>query len=181
VSWGSVSTATSYTLQESSNGGSSWSTAYTGSGTSKALSGKGNGTYTYRVEACNAGGCGAWSATHAIKVALIPVVSGLPLTLSVTGPDFKPVVHVSWSAVPAATEYKLEMRKATTQEVTVVSDGSSLTWSMLMYYSGELDFRLQACNSTGCSGWSTYQHVILNSGNTGGGPLLQQAQGGDTE
>jgi hypothetical protein len=52
---------------------------------------------------------------------------------------------------------------------------------MLMYYSGELDFRLQACNSMGCSGWSTYQHVILNSGNTGGGPLLQQAQGGDTE
>jgi hypothetical protein len=72
VSWGSVSTATSYTLQESSNGGSSWSTAYTGSGTSKALSGKGNGTYTYRVEACSAGGCGAWSATHTIKVALIP-------------------------------------------------------------------------------------------------------------
>jgi hypothetical protein len=101
VSWGSVSTATSYTLQESSNGGSSWSTAYTGSATSKALNGKGNGTYTYRAEACNAGGCGAWSATHAIKVALIPVVSGLPLTLSVTGPDFKPVVHVSWSAVPA--------------------------------------------------------------------------------
>src|SRR5699024_5419125 len=59
VSWGSVGTATSYMLQEQTDG--SWDTIHTGVGTSQAVTGKGNGSYGYRIKACNPGGCSGWS------------------------------------------------------------------------------------------------------------------------
>jgi predicted phage tail protein len=183
VSWGSVSTATSYTLQESSNGGSSWSTAYSGSAQSKALSGKGDGTYTYRVEACNAGGCGPWSATHAIAVALIPVMPAHPLTLTVTGPTTKPVIHVTWSAVAEATSYSLQMEEpAVGTSWTTVNGVSGTTWSQLFLYSGAVDFRLQACNSHGCSAWSSAQGVTVQGGDGGllAAPEANPAEAGST-
>ena len=58
-------------LQEQLNGGS-WVTIQTGSATSKALSGKGNGSYGYQAQACNAGGCGPWSSIGTTTVLLPP-------------------------------------------------------------------------------------------------------------
>jgi len=150
VSWGSVSGATSYTLQQSSNGGS-WSTAYTGSATSKALSGKGNGTYTYRVEACNAGGCGAWSATHAIKVALIPAEPA-----QISAPTQVPYPgnawSVSWSAVSGATRYVLRRSFVGTSSVNTIYSGSG-TSAVDLTTPGTYLYAVQACNAIGCSGW----------------------------
>ncbi|MDA3913810.1 hypothetical protein [Oleiagrimonas sp.] len=71
VSWNSVGGATSYTLQEQVNGGS-WSTVYSGGATSKAVSGKTNATYGYRVRACNVGGCSGWSASQSVAVTVPP-------------------------------------------------------------------------------------------------------------
>ncbi len=71
VSWNSVAGATSYTLQEQVNGGS-WNTVYNGSATSKALSGRTNATYGYRVRACNVGGCSGWSASQSVAVSVPP-------------------------------------------------------------------------------------------------------------
>ncbi|MBN1454683.1 MAG: right-handed parallel beta-helix repeat-containing protein [Methanomicrobia archaeon] len=69
VSWSSVGGATYYTLEEATNSGfSSPSVVYTGSSTSKQITGKGNGTYYYRVKACNACGCSGWSNIEAIVV-----------------------------------------------------------------------------------------------------------------
>ena len=151
VSWGSVSTATSYTLQESSNGGSSWSTAYTGSATSKAPGGKGNGTYTYRVEACNAGGCGAWSATHAIKVALIPAEPA-----AVSAPHQVPYPGnawpVSWSAVSGATSYVLRRSFVGTSSVNTIFSGLA-TRVVDLTTPGTYLYAVKVCNATGCSGW----------------------------
>ena len=58
VSWSSVSGATSYTLEEdTSNVFSSPTEVYSGASTFKQITGKSNGTYYYRVKACNACGC----------------------------------------------------------------------------------------------------------------------------
>ena len=67
ISWTTVSTATSYQLQQQLNGGS-WSTVYNGAGTGKSFSGMGAGSWNYRARACNAAGCGAYSATHSVWV-----------------------------------------------------------------------------------------------------------------
>jgi hypothetical protein len=73
VSWGSVAGATTYTLQEDDNAGfSSPTTAYSGSGTSRAISGKDVGTYYYRVNASNAYATSGWSNTQSVAVTVSP-------------------------------------------------------------------------------------------------------------
>jgi len=76
VSWGTVANASSYTLQERVNGGG-WTTAYSGSGSSKAYSGKAAGSYGYQVQACNATACGPWSGVWTVSVSTVGPVSGL--------------------------------------------------------------------------------------------------------
>jgi hypothetical protein len=161
VSWGGVSGATSYTLQEQVNAGT-WATIQTSSATSRAISGKSNGTYGYRARACNAGGCGPWSSTKSSAVTLIPATPGTP-SLSVSGPYYKPVVNGSWTAVAGATSYQVE--ETHPQEGVSTSDnGSSTSFSALIYASGTVKFRVKACNSAGCSAYSGYASVMLQSG-----------------
>lgn len=53
-----------YRIYQSSDGGASWTWAYTiNNTTSQAISGLGNGTYTYKIQACNTAGCGYFSST----------------------------------------------------------------------------------------------------------------------
>ncbi|MCC5865083.1 MAG: fibronectin type III domain-containing protein, partial [Wenzhouxiangella sp.] len=59
VSWGSVSGATRYELQRSANSGSTWSQIFNGNATSQNQS-LSNGTYRFRVRACNSTGCSSW-------------------------------------------------------------------------------------------------------------------------
>ena len=71
--------ATHYELQEKLGSGS-WSTRYSGTGLSHGVSGRGNGSYYYRVRACqgsvSATTCGSWSGSSAaVSVTLPP---GLP-------------------------------------------------------------------------------------------------------
>lgn len=72
VSWNAASGATGYTLERSSNGGSSWTQVQTGSATSRAET-VGNGSYRYRVLASNAGGSSAWTTGSTDCVVNIPV------------------------------------------------------------------------------------------------------------
>lgn len=161
VSWGAVTAATSYTLQEQVNGGG-WSTIQSNGSTSDALSGKGNGTYGYRVQACNAGGCGPWSGVGTITVTLIPASPGTP-SVSSSGPSYKPVVLVSWGVVTNATSYQLEETNPD-DGVNIVYTGSSTSWSQLILVTGTVQFRVKACSSAGCSAFSGYRSITLNSG-----------------
>lgn len=162
VSWTAVSGASTYALQEKKNSGS-WSTPYSGSSRSKAFSGKTNGAnYSYRVRAHNAGGDGPWSATKTVAIAIPPPVPG-GLTLSTTGPDYKPVVHVAWSAVSGATEYRVEETHPV-DGVMPFYIGPNTSASQLIFASGTVKFRVRACNAVACSGWSGYKTIILHSG-----------------
>jgi hypothetical protein len=161
VSWTGVGGATSYTLQEQVNGGG-WSTIQAASATSKAISGKGNGTYGYRVQACNTGGCGAWSASHSVTVALPPSTPGKP-SVSSTGPYYKTVVTVAWGAVPSATSYTVEMNHPQ-DGIENFYVGPSTSASSLITADGQISFHVKACNASGCSGWSSYAYINLVSG-----------------
>jgi hypothetical protein len=73
VSWSSSAGATTYTLEEDDNiGFSSPSTVYSGASTSKAISGKGIGTYYYRVRAYNTSGSSGWSNVVSVMVTVLP-------------------------------------------------------------------------------------------------------------
>ncbi len=70
VSWTRVSGAAGYTLQERSGSGS-FGDIYTGSGTSRNITGKTDGTHGYRVQACaGTSNCGRWSSTGSVAVSL---------------------------------------------------------------------------------------------------------------
>nr|QNO50754.1 hypothetical protein HAICDJOK_00014 [Methanosarcinales archaeon ANME-1 ERB6] len=87
ASWSSVSGATSYTLEEdTSSSFSSPTLVHSGAGTSKYVTGKSNGTYYYRVKACNACGCSGWSNIVNIEVS-IPHERGWNRTFGGTGND----------------------------------------------------------------------------------------------
>jgi hypothetical protein len=162
ISWTAVGTATSYTLQEQVNGGA-WTTIQSNGATSAALSGKGNATYGYHVQACNAGGCGPWSITSNVSVVLIPATPSTP-SVSVSGPYFKPVVTVSWPVVPNATRYEVEEVHPQDGPLTIYM-GSAPSFGGVIFASGTVKFRVMACSSAGCSAYSNYASVMLHSGN----------------
>jgi hypothetical protein len=69
VSWSTAELASTYELQEDDNSTfSSPAVVYSGSGTSKYISGKTPATYYYRVRGCNSYGCGSWSQTRSVLV-----------------------------------------------------------------------------------------------------------------
>src|SRR5690606_11151860 len=74
ISWSATAGATGYELYEATNSSFTGEVlAYSGGATSNAFSGKGNGTYYYRVKACNAAGCSAPRAGgNGIVVAITP-------------------------------------------------------------------------------------------------------------
>ncbi len=73
VSWSASDNADTYTLQEDDNAAfTSPTDVYSGSGLSKAFSGKGLGTYYYRVKASNAYRESDWSNVRSVVVSEVP-------------------------------------------------------------------------------------------------------------
>jgi hypothetical protein len=158
VSWGGVSGATSYTLQEQVNGGG-WSTVQANGNTSWGTSGRGNGTYGYQVQACNGGGCGPWSGTGNVSVLLIPATpTGLASTLYATYySDTRPPKTVytltgSWAAMAGATNYNFHYCQQSGSCYTTNTTATSIPEFQVQ--GATVSVTVQACNANGCSAWS---------------------------
>jgi YD repeat-containing protein len=152
VSWSAVTGASTYTLQQQLNGGA-WSTIQATSSTSDSVSGEGNGSYGYQVQACNAGGCGSWSGVGTVSVLLVPITPTLTVKQS-PGASNHILASLTWTAEPNATTYVVQEESGATIEQ--VYSGSNTTWSI--GYTGALSsFRVEACNSSGCSPWTGWQ------------------------
>jgi len=173
ASWTAVTGATSYTLQERVGTGS-WSTIQNSSARTKAISGKSNGSYGYRVQACNTGGCGAWSSTKTITVALVPAVPS-SLNVSSTGLPGRPIVHVTWNAASRATSYQLQGDHPQ-DGTSIYYDGPNTSFSQLILGTNDMYFRVRACNAAGCSAWSADSIFPLHL--VGGDPLATESVGG---
>jgi hypothetical protein len=146
VSWTSVSGATSYTLEQSINGGA-WATAYNGPALGASFTGKAAGSYAYRVKACNSAGCSAASATDTVQV-VYPPASAPTVTVPATSYDGS--YAVSWAAVASATSYTLEESVNGTPWTTAYS-GSARSKSVAGVAGGSHAYRVTACNVAGCS------------------------------
>jgi YD repeat-containing protein len=158
VSWGGVSGANSYTLQEQVNG-SGWSTVQANGNTSWGTSGRGNGTYGYHVQACNAGGCGPWSGTGNVSVLLIPATpTGLSATVYATFySDTRPPRTIytltgSWSGVAGATNYNFQYCQPSGSCYTTNTTATSIPEFTVQ--GATVSVTVQACNTNGCSAWS---------------------------
>lgn len=148
VAWGNVDRASSYLIEESATGGA-WTALQNNASTSIGLA-RGDGTYAYRVAACNQGGCSGYSANASITVNVPPATpTGLTARYIVTNafPPWQVRYTVSWNPVPGAAWY----------EVTGRGTYSGAATSAVINYSGVpsgATFQVRACKSIGCSAWS---------------------------
>lgn len=156
VSWSSVADTTSYRLEEKVNSGA-WTEIQNTAATGKAISGKNNATYGYRVQACNAAGCGPYSATVNVVVTL----SGPPATPAMTAPpqnNYGGNYSAAWGSVPGATSYRLEEKRDSGAWAEIYNAaGTSLALSKNL--SATFSYRVRACNTAGCSAYSAVRTV----------------------
>jgi YD repeat-containing protein len=151
VSWNGVAGATSYTMQEQVNGGGFSTIGNDGSG-ALGICGKGGGTYGYRVQGCNAGGCGPFSGTATVTVSLVPAIpDGIHMEETIVGKSQR--YTLSWYATPNATRYEI----LNIQLNKTVYSGGDLSYRVeagVFPYDLQNTYRLRACNDQGCSAWS---------------------------
>lgn len=151
VSWTAALHAATYTMQEQVGGGA-WSSEQTTTATSTAIHPPANGSYTYRVKACNSGGCSDWSNSATVQVA-IPApsaVTGFTMSYSVNTGSTPPVTtfYFSWNPSADATRYEMQ-------------EGAGAPFAALTQLTRQggpagTDFAIRACGRGGCSGWTRY-------------------------
>src|SRR5262249_33517069 len=112
ISWNaSTPQVTNYVLQQSLNNGS-WSTVYSSTGTSVTLTGLGDGSYTYQLQACNntssSNVCTPWVTGGPLVVTFPP--SPAPTASVQTSNSATGTYIVSWSGNNEATHYVVQMQ-----------------------------------------------------------------------
>jgi hypothetical protein len=156
VSWTTVAFATRYELQERLGTGS-WATIQDGAGTTRAFSGKANGSWGYQVRACNALGCAAWSAVSTVDVA-VPPSSAPALTAPSTNNTGS--YAISWTTVGRATRYELD-ENANGSGWGHLYDGAGTSASRSGMPSGTYQYRVRGCNTGGCGPYSAIATTVV--------------------
>jgi hypothetical protein len=169
VSWTNATGAVAYRLEEQSNGGA-WAEIQNAASTSRAISGKPNGTYGYRVRACSSttvASCSAYSNIVQVTVTVAQVPAAPTLTGPISGStDFE--FTLNWSAPTGATSYQLEQSR-NGLAWSVVYSGAANSHTRQVGLGGSYAYRVSACSSLGCSPYSAI-HTIAVSGPTGQPP-----------
>jgi len=162
VSWTTVAGATSYALEESINGGG-WAGSYSGTLTSNAYGSRPAGSYVYRSRACNAGGCGPYSATASVQSAYPPAAP----TLSAPSTSYNGAYSIAWSSPATTTSYRLE-ENFNGGAWTLIHNAAATSTSVSGRSQGVYGYRVIACNGIGCSAPSSTAsvQVILPPGPT---------------
>src|SRR5688572_2789291 len=155
IGWGtSLGNVTAYQLYEATNSGFTGQVqVYSGTGTSKAISGKGNGSYYYRVRACNGSVCGGYrTGGNPVSVTLPP---GIPASISVPTSSSTGVYTINWgTSLGNVTAYQLyeATNSSFTGQVQVYS-GTATSHGIWNTANGSYYYRVRACNGSACSGY----------------------------
>ncbi|ALN79552.1 RHS Repeat family protein [Lysobacter antibioticus] len=157
VSWNAIGGATSYQLEQSALGGG-WTMIQDADATSRVIYGGTTGTYSYRVRACNAAGCGATSAQANVQVIGPPTAApslDVP-TISNTG-----TFGVGWTGVATATVYQLEESREGAAWTLIHQDGSGGTtvWGR---GDGRYGYHVRGCNPAGCGPYSEVKFITID-------------------
>ena len=159
IGWGTATgSVTAYLLYEATNSGFTGQVqVYSGPGTSKAISGKVNGSYYYRVRACNGSLCGGYrTGANPTTVNLVPPAA----PASVTGPAMNTTGNysISWASSTGATRYEL-WESINFGSFAKAYDGPNTSKSFSNKPNGEYRYKAKACNVAGCSGFSPTKFV----------------------
>ena len=163
VSWNSSSGATSYKVYRATSSGGSKTLVQTTTGTSYSDYSVSQGTtYYYFVTACNSTGCSAYSSYnsgYAQSPAPIP-----PTGVSASDGTYSDRVLVSWNSSSGATSYKVYRATSSGGSKTLVQTTTGTSYSDYSVSQGTTYYYfVTACNSTGCSAYSSYNSGYAQS------------------
>ncbi|WP_313207164.1 RHS repeat protein [Stenotrophomonas sp.] len=156
VTWSAVPAANRYQLQESVDQ-QPWTLAQDAAATQKTISGRASGTYRYRVNACNAIGCSAFSDASAVRVVWNPATAP---TLSVPSSSFNGTALISWTAVAQTVRYELYERRGA-GAWGVVHNDAALSRQLNGRTAGTYDYQVRACNEAGCGPYSAVRSMLV--------------------
>ena len=153
-----VATETRFEIQRSAGGGSFGEIATPAAGAS-AYSDTGvsaDTDYAYRIRACNGSGCSDWSATLAVTTP--PAAPSDLRTASVSSST----IGLAWDD-DSETETRFELHRATNggsfSEIAQPAADAESHSDGGVSADNEYAYRIRACNSSGCSAWSSTLEV----------------------
>lgn len=156
LNWSGIAAATTYQLEEQPSSGS-WSPIHNAAGVSKAVTGRAAGPWHYRVRACNASGCGGWSATKAVQ-SIHPPASAPALTVPATNAVGS--YTVAWTSISTSDRYELQERQGTGSWVSI-HDAAATSKALTGKTTGDWGYRIRACNVAGCTGYTAEKIVVV--------------------
>ncbi|PWB54062.1 MAG: hypothetical protein C3F13_07155, partial [Anaerolineales bacterium] len=159
VSWTTVPSATSYTLEQDDNPGfTSPVTRYFGADTQYQVNGQYYGTWYYRVMASNASSNSLWSNTELVMVINAP--PNAPVLEPITNPDGDGTYLVDWNSVTGTLTYTLEEDDNSSFSSPSISYTGTITQHVVTgQLAGTWYYRVLASNGDGDSPWSNTQLV----------------------
>lgn len=151
IAWGvAANEVTAYHLERDSGAG--WVEIYAGTALSYGEVGLANGVYLYRVNACNADGCSAFTASYSVTVDIPPPPS-VPGPLTGPASDDDGVIELAWGAATGVVvAYHLEIDSGTGW--VEIYAGSGLAFTDTGRIDGTYNYRVKACNTGGCSAYT---------------------------
>lgn len=163
ITWGVAGGSVArYELYEATNSSFSGEViVHNAAALSVALSGRGNGTYYYRVRACNASGCGPHRAgANSMYVTLPP---GTPSSISVPTMSGSASHTISWGAASGVvTSYQLfEATNPSFSGETQAYGGTGTSIALSGRETGTYYYRVRACNVNACSGLAVGANGII--------------------
>jgi titin len=155
LTWGASTGAVGkYVIERRSSGSyavidSTTSTSYSNTGLNSSTQ------YFYQVRACNASGCSSYSNEASATTAPVPPSAPTNVDALISGSQ----INVSWTGSTGVVDsYKIEWREGGGGFVTRATvSGTSTTFSDTGPFTMALNqsaYRIQACNSSGCSAFS---------------------------
>lgn len=145
ISWGAVSGAQTYQLEESA-AGSGWTEIQNGTSLSRDFSGKADGNFAYRARACNSAGCGDYGTAATVQVLRVPAA---PAALNVPAFSANGAYTVAWTGTSGASSYRLE-ESSGGSAWGVVASAAATSKDFSQKPDGSYAYRAAACNSSGC-------------------------------
>ena len=156
LSWTAVSNADDYAVEVNFND-NGWSSVGRVSGVSITWDNLPPGTRSYRLQACNASSCSAYSpVSESITTYAVPDIPGKPVAQAT-----ETSITLSWQTVLYAQWYQLQYQDGSAgwEDVGGTFTGTGQTWGNLQGISMR-SYRIQGCNEAGCSGWSDPSNAV---------------------
>ncbi|WP_240220542.1 RHS repeat-associated core domain-containing protein [Rheinheimera hassiensis] len=132
VAWNAVATATRYELEQLI--GSTWTNKVRANQTSASLLNYELGSYSFRVRACNAGGCSGWSATKVISLAQAPNITGATTS--------RGAISLTWAQPGPANYVNVVENNVLIATFSPTLDGKTLT---LNRPDGTYNYAMRSC------------------------------------